>query len=109
RKAEEFLDSLAAKPAFLPTAQLIEASDLVVEAATQAALVELAPAVLSAGKDLMMLSCGALVGHEDWIELAEKNRCCILVPSGGIAGLDAVKGASVGKVTRVAMESRKAQ
>jgi len=107
-KAEEFLGSLAAKPPFLTTAELIDASDLIVEAATQAALIELAPVVLNAGKDLMMLSCGALVGHEDWIALAEQNGCRILVPSGAIAGLDAVKGASVGKVTRVAMESRKA-
>jgi aspartate dehydrogenase len=80
----------------------------VVEAATQAALIEFAPDVLSAGKDLMMFSCGALVGREHWITLANKKDCHILVPSGAIAGLDTVKGASVGRVTRVAMESRKA-
>jgi aspartate dehydrogenase len=53
-------------------------------------------------------SCGALVGREDWVALAQGRGCRILMPSGAIAGLDALKGASVGRVDRVAMESRKA-
>jgi aspartate dehydrogenase len=107
-KGETFLGALSSRTPFLTQASLIENADLVVEAATRAALIEFAPEVLRAGKDLMMLSCGALVGHEDWIDIARRNDCRILVPSGAIAGLDAVKGASVGRVDRVAMESRKA-
>ena len=71
----------------LPLAALIERSDLVVEAATQAALREFGPAVLEAGKHLMVLSVGALVGVlDEWAGLAEKHGCRILVPSGAIAG-----------------------
>jgi aspartate dehydrogenase len=55
-----------------------------------------------------VLSCGGLLGRSDWVELAEKNRCRILVPSGAIAGLDGMKGARVGSITSVTMESRKA-
>jgi aspartate dehydrogenase len=106
-KAELFLASLPSKPAFLSHEKLVEASDLVIEAATQSALQELAPKVLGAGKDLMVLSCGGLLGRSDWVGLAEKNRCRILVPSGAIAGLDGVKGARVGAITSVTMESRK--
>jgi aspartate dehydrogenase len=106
-KAEAFLATLPSRPPFLPTEELIQASDLVVECATQAALQELAPKVVGAGKDLMVLSCGGLLGRSDWVELAEKNRCRILVPSGAIAGLDGVKGARVGAITRISMESRK--
>ena len=91
----------------LPLDELIRRSDLVVEAATQAALQDLAPAVLKAGKDLMVLSGGGLLGRDDWVELARKNRCRILVPSGAIAGLDGVKGARVGAISSVTMESRK--
>ena len=94
-------------PAF-PLGALIERSDLVVEAATQAALREFAPAVLSAGKHLMVLSVGGLLGVlDEWTRLAEKHGCRILVPSGAIAGLDGVKGARVGAITGVTMESRK--
>ncbi len=88
--------------------ELIRRSDLVVEAATQAALREFGPAVLSAGKHLMVLSVGALVGVlDDWARLGEKHGCRIFVPSGAIAGLDGVKGAREGAITAVTMETRK--
>ncbi|PYM68646.1 MAG: aspartate dehydrogenase, partial [Candidatus Rokuibacteriota bacterium] len=77
----------------LPLDSLIRESDLVVEAATQAALRDFAPSVLGAGKHLMVLSVGCLVGTlEEWAHLAEKHGCRILVPSGAIAGLDGMKG-----------------
>ncbi len=88
--------------------ELIQRSDLIVEAATQAALREFAPAVLAAGKHLMVLSVGGLLGVlDEWTRLAEKHGCRILVPSGAIAGLDGVKGAREGAITQVTMESRK--
>jgi aspartate dehydrogenase len=97
----------AAYPAFaLP--DLIARADLIVEAATQAALREFGPAVLRAGKDLMVLSVGALVGVlDDWARLAAEHRCRILVPSGAVAGLDGMKGAREGAITAVTMETRK--
>ncbi len=92
----------------LPLPELIRRSDLVVEAATQAALRDFGPDVLRAGKDLMVLSVGALVGVlEEWARLAAAHRCRILVPSGAIAGLDGVKGAREGAITAVTMETRK--
>jgi aspartate dehydrogenase len=87
---------------------LIRRSDLVVEAATQAALLEIGPAVLSAGKHLMVLSVGGLVDVlDDWARLAARQACRILVPSGAIAGLDGVKSAREGQITSVTMETRK--
>ena len=92
----------------LPLATLIERADLIVEAATQASLREFGPAVLAAGKHLMVLSVGALVGVlDDWARLAEKHGCRILVPSGAIAGLDGVKRARGGAITAVTMATRK--
>src|SRR5258705_5712623 len=46
----------------LPLPTLIERSDLIVEAATQASLREFGPSVLAAGKHLMVPSVGGLVG-----------------------------------------------
>jgi aspartate dehydrogenase len=94
-------------PAY-PLDELIRRSDLIVEAATQAALHEFGPAVLSAGRHLMVLSVGALVGVlDEWAKLAGQHGCRILVPSGAIAGLDGMKGAREGAVTSVTMETRK--
>jgi aspartate dehydrogenase len=87
---------------------LIGRSDLIVEAATRVALREFGPTVLAAGKHLMVLSVGALIGLlDDWTRLAEKHGGRILVPSGAIAGLDGVKGAREGAITSVTMETRK--
>jgi aspartate dehydrogenase len=106
-RAESFLATLKSRPAFLDVDALVEASDLVVEASTQAHLAELAPKVLAAGRDLVVLSCGALLGREDWVALAERSGARIRVPSAAIAGLDGVKGAAIGGITSVTMESRK--
>ena len=106
-RAERFLRGLAGRPPFLPLDDLIAASELVVEASTQAHLEEIAPKALGVGRDLVVLSSGGLLGRGDWVALAEANRCRIYVPSAAIAGLDGVKGARVGTVTAVTMETRK--
>lgn|SRR3989442_456789 len=105
--AERFLGGLVTAPPFLPLDDLIAACDLVVEASTQAHLQEIAPRALAAGRDLVVLSCGGLLGRQDWVALAQAHHCRIYVPSGAIAGLDGVKGARVGAVTSVTMETRK--
>src|SRR5256884_1108130 len=107
-KAERFLKSLGSPAPFLPLDELIRASDLVIEASTQAHLRdEIAPRTLGAGKDLVVLSCGGLIGRQDWIDLAAARGCRIYVPSAAIAGLDGVKGAKVGAIDSVTMETRK--
>jgi aspartate dehydrogenase len=106
-KARAFLGTLRPPAPLLPLDDLIAASDIVVEASTQAHLAEIAPRALAAGRDLVVLSCGGLVGRDDWVKLAETHGSRILVPSGAIAGLDGVKGARIGAVTAVTMETRK--
>lgn len=106
-KAETFLRTLQGKPPFFTLDELIAKSDLVVEASTQAHLTEIAPRALEAGRDLVVLSCGGLLGRHDWVRLAEEKGCRIFVPSGAIAGLDGVKGARLGEITAITMETRK--
>jgi aspartate dehydrogenase len=104
---EAFLGTLKSPVPFYTLDDLIGASDLVVEASTQAHLAEIAPKTLGAGRDLVVLSCGGLLGRDDWVGLAERHGARILVPSGAIAGLDGVKGGAIGAVTSVTMETRK--
>src|SRR5258708_40367538 len=104
---EAFLKTLQHPAPFLDLDTLIAASNLVVEASTQAHLEEIAPKTLAAGKDLVILSCGALLRHKDWIDLAEANGCRISVPSGAIAGLRGVEGARSRSATGVTPGQRK--
>jgi aspartate dehydrogenase len=87
--------------------ELVRRSDLVVEAARQEALGEIVPAVLRAGKDLMVMSVGGLIGHEEWFRMAEDGGRHIYVPSGAIAGIDGLKAACRGRMDLVTLTSRK--
>ena len=105
--AEKFAGGLKHRVPVVSLTELIRASDLVVEAAGQAALPEVVPQVLDQGKDLMVLSVGGLLGHDDWIRQAEERGCRIYVPSGAIAGLDTIKAARRGSLYTVTLTSRK--
>lgn len=107
-KAKAFLAGLPGAPTYLTLPALVEQSDLVVEAATQTALADLAPAVLDAGRDLLVLSVGGLLDHPEWVARAAARGCRIHAPSAAIAGLDGLKGAAVaGHLASVVMETRK--
>lgn len=106
-RAKRFLDGLCHEPPLLSLDELIGRSGLVIEAATQEALETIAPSTLGQGKDLMVLSVGGLLDHEDWMELARRTGSRIYVPSGAIVGLDGIKGAAIGHLTAVTMTTRK--
>ena len=106
-RAHGFLDSLNNPPPYLSRQQLIEKSDLLVETAGGHIVAELAKETFAAGKDLMVISIGALLEYPEVIEEARKTGCRLLAPSGAIAGLDGIKSACAGRVDQVTMISRK--
>ena len=55
----------------------------------------------------MVISVGALVAHPELLDRSRETGCRLLMPSGAIIGLDGIKSAAVGRIDRVAMESRK--
>ena len=106
-RAERFAATLDCRPPVVELDRLAETVDLVVEAAPASAMESIAAATLSAGKDLMALSGGVLLERDDLFDLAEKNGATIYVPSGAIAGLDGIAGASVGRIDSLTMTTRK--
>ncbi|MFA5860177.1 MAG: aspartate dehydrogenase [Candidatus Thermoplasmatota archaeon] len=85
-------------------------ADLIVEAASQAALKEIAPKVMTRGKTLIALSVGALVDGaflNEVTQLAKQKGGKLLVPSGALAGLDAVRGAAEGGLDEVTLVTAK--
>ena len=106
-KTLRFAQSLEHEPPVVQLDELVSLSDLVIETATGAALGDIAAATLESGKDLMALSCGALLDRDDLFQLAEQRGATIYVPSGAIAGLDGVASAAAGEIDSVTMITRK--
>jgi aspartate dehydrogenase len=105
--AEKVVEALTRQTPILSLDELANRADLVVEAARQEALAVIVPKVLGAGKDLMVMSVGGLIGHEEWFALAEQRGHRIYVPSGAIVGLDGLKAACRGRMDLVTLTSRK--
>jgi aspartate dehydrogenase len=82
-------------------------ADLAIECAPAAMLESICRPMLQAGKQVMVLSCGALLPRPDLVELAKAYGGRILVPTGALLGLDAVAAAAEGKIHSVRMTTRK--
>jgi aspartate dehydrogenase len=106
-KAERFAASLASRPRVVDVRELMQRTDLVVESANQEALLEFVPKALAADRDMLVMSVGGLLGHEEWFRQAEEKGCRIYVPSGAIAGIDGIKSASIGGLQSAVLTSRK--
>jgi aspartate dehydrogenase len=63
--------------------------------------------MLEAGKQVMVLSAGALLPRPELIELAKARGGQIIVPTGALLGLDAVTAAAEGQIHAVRMITRK--
>ena len=107
KTARELLSTFRNPPPYLSLTELINASDLIIEAAGGAVVPSLAEQVFAAGKDLMVISVGALLDHPEIMENSRKTGCRLYCPSGAIAGLDGIKSASVGQITHVTHTTRK--
>lgn len=105
-KAEAFVAGLKSAPRIVSLAGLA-AADVVVEGLPAAHVRELAEPVLKAGRILIPLSAGALLDHEDLFRIAEEAGGRIIVPSGAILGLDAIRAAAEGAITSVEVKTRK--
>lgn len=106
-RAQAAMAGFAHKVPVMPLAELWQFADVIVECAPAAALRELAEPALSSGRSVMVLSCGALLDNLDLVDLARHQGGRILVPTGALLGLDAVKAAAEGSITSVRMVTRK--
>lgn len=105
RRADELFDE---PPPVASLEEVVDLSDLVVEAAPAEVFPEIARPTLEGGKSLLVLTVGALLGRvEEYTELARRCGGTIYVASGAIGGLDAITSASAGRVDNVVMTTRK--
>jgi len=96
-----------AVPAVVMAHELAEHADIVVEAAPSAAFDSIAEAAIEAGRIFVPSSVGALLSRAQLIERARASGARIIVPTGALLGLDAVRAAAEGGIDSVTMVTRK--
>src|SRR5436305_8453383 len=97
-KHRSWLAGLARPPAVLPIEALVDVADIVIECAPSTLVRSIVAPFVERGKTAIVLSAGALLDHEDLIDLARENGGQIVVPTGALIGLDAVTAAAVGNI-----------
>ena len=91
----------------LGLAELAGQADIVVESAPAAVFAELAEAAVEAGRILVTVSCGALLDRMDLAERARETGARIVIPTGALLGLDAVRAAAEGTIHSARIVTRK--
>ena len=98
-KSEKLASMLDGRPDIVANSHLLSLQpvDIIVEAASQNAVMDAALGILQNRKDLLIMSAGALLDESVFEVLSEACRQfqrTIYLPSGAIAGLDGLKSAS---------------
>ncbi len=86
---------------------LLKGSDLVVEATSSNDIKNIIKKSIESKKHVLTMSVGQILNANTIFQLAKENNCSILVPSGGIAGVDAIKAASSSKLKSINLTTRK--
>jgi aspartate dehydrogenase len=106
-RAKETLRQLGAGVPVTDIAGLEPLADLVVECAPAHLLPAIAEPFLRAGKEVVVLSVGALLEYTHLVDLAEAHGSRISVPTGALVGLDAVAAAAESEIRSLRMTTRK--
>ena len=86
---------------------VIKKSDFMIEAVNSDQVKNIVRKTLKAKKSILAMSVGRMLHAKALFDLARKNKCYILLPSGAIAGIDAVKAASLKNIKSITLTTRK--
>ncbi|MGA1874661.1 MAG: aspartate dehydrogenase [bacterium] len=106
-KAQELIRQLQKPCPILDWPDLISQADLIVEAAGQRVVPQLIEMVLTQAKEVLVMSVGGLLSLDSLEERFRNSGSRLYVPSGAIAGLDAIKAARLGGLQAVTLTTRK--
>jgi aspartate dehydrogenase len=94
-------------PPRVVAAEALAEADVVVEAAPAAVFERIALPAIEAGRILIPASAGALLPRLHLVDRARATGARIIVPTGALLGLDAVRAVAEGEVASVTIETRK--
>jgi aspartate dehydrogenase len=106
-RAQQTLRELGVDVPVAAVSELEPLADLVVECAPAQLLPTIAEPFLQAGKEVVVLSAGALLEHEHLVEMAKLRGARISVPTGALLGLDAIAAAQEAGINSLRLTTRK--
>ena len=106
-KAEANMADFNAPVPIVPLGELADRCDVVVECAPASAFNDVGLPAVERGRIFLPISVGALLQHMDLVDRARRTGARIVVPTGALIGLDAVRAASEGKIESVRLVTRK--
>ena len=106
-RARARLAGLRNQPKLVALGRLAEHADVVLESVPARHFAEIAEPAIEQGRILMPLSVGQLLTHMHLVERARATGARILVPTGALLGLDAVRAVAEGTVESVRIVTRK--
>lgn len=106
-RAETRLAAAGIAAPVVPLPELAERADIVIECLPAARFRAIAEPAIAGGRIFVPLSAGALLEHMDLVERARESGARIVVPTGALLGLDAVRAAAEGEIQSVIITTRK--
>ena len=106
-RARRRMAGVAPRVAVVHSDALPELADIVVECVPKAAFAEVAAGAIEAGRTLVTVSGAALLVHDDLVRRARETGATIVLATGALLGLDAVRAAAEGEIAEVRMITRK--
>ena len=106
-EAARLMAGFAAPAPVVELGELAERADIVVECCPAAHFEEIAVPAIERGRIFMPLSVGQLLPRMHLVDRARQTGARILVPTGALLGLDAVRAAAEGRIHSVRMVTRK--
>ncbi len=85
---------------------LIDRVGLIVETANNETVKTLVPRALGVDRDILVTSVGGLAEHPEIIAQAQESDGKLLIPSGMLAGVDALKACAEGSISSITLTSR---
>jgi aspartate dehydrogenase len=106
-KARRALAGFRTAPQLVDFAGAADAADVIVECLPSAQFAAIATPAIERGRIFMPLSVGALINHMHLVDRARETGARIIVPTGALLGLDAVRAAAEGNIESVKIVTRK--
>ncbi len=106
-RAKERLAQLGSDAPVISPQELARTCDIIVECAPTAAFLSIAEPAMDAGRQMVTVSAAALIEHMEIVERARANGGRIIMATGALLGLDAVRAAAQGEIRSVTMITRK--